>query len=104
MAGNDALILIPARMAAARLPGKPLADIEGEPLIVHVWRRAMQAGIGPAIVATDFEPIAAAVQKAGGQAVMTRSDHPSGSDRIFEALGLVDPAGRAGVIVNVQGD
>jgi 3-deoxy-manno-octulosonate cytidylyltransferase (CMP-KDO synthetase) len=104
MAAKDALILIPARMAASRLPGKPLADIEGEPMIVHVWRRAVAADICPVVVATDHESIAAAIQKAGGQAVMTRADHPSGSDRIFEALGLVDPEGRVQIIVNVQGD
>ena len=87
----DVLILIPARMAATRLPGKPLADIAGEPMIVHVLRRAQAAAIGPVVVATDSPEIAAAVEKAGGRAVMTRADHASGSDRIFEALGKVDP-------------
>ena len=103
MAG-DVLILIPARMAATRLPGKPLADIAGEPMIVHVLRRAEEAKLGPVVVATDAEPIAAAVEKAGGRAIMTRADHVSGSDRIFEALGAIDPEGRAQTIVNVQGD
>ena len=101
---DDVLILIPARMASTRLPGKPLADIAGQPMIVHVLRRAEQAGIGAVAVATDSEPIAAAVEKAGGRAVMTRADHISGSDRIFEALGLIDPEGRAKVVVNLQGD
>jgi 3-deoxy-manno-octulosonate cytidylyltransferase (CMP-KDO synthetase) len=101
---SDVLILIPARMAASRLPGKPLADIAGEPMIVHVLRRAEAARIGPVVVATDSEVVAAAVEKAGGRAVMTRADHASGSDRIHEALGLVDPRGRAAIVVNVQGD
>jgi 3-deoxy-manno-octulosonate cytidylyltransferase (CMP-KDO synthetase) len=101
---SDPLVLIPARLAATRLPDKPLADIAGEPMIVHVWRRAMEAGIGPVAVATDAPEIAEAVTRAGGQAVMTRADHPSGSDRIFEAVEKLDPEGRHDVIVNVQGD
>jgi 3-deoxy-manno-octulosonate cytidylyltransferase (CMP-KDO synthetase) len=101
---SKVLILIPARMAATRLPGKPLADIVGEPMIVHVWRRALAAKSGPVVVATDAPEVAAAVEKAGGQAVLTRADHATGSDRIFEAAGKVDPAGVAQVIVNVQGD
>jgi 3-deoxy-manno-octulosonate cytidylyltransferase (CMP-KDO synthetase) len=101
---DDILILIPARMAATRLPGKPLLDIAGQPLIVHVLRRAEAAGLGPVVVATDAEVIAACVEKAGGRAVMTRTDHPSGSDRIFEALGIVDPQARAKIVINVQGD
>jgi 3-deoxy-manno-octulosonate cytidylyltransferase (CMP-KDO synthetase) len=101
---DDVLILIPARMAASRLPNKPLLDIAGQPMIVHVMRRAEAAGVGPVVVATDAEEIAAVVEKAGGRAVMTRADHPSGSDRIFEALGKADPQGRAKLIVNVQGD
>jgi 3-deoxy-manno-octulosonate cytidylyltransferase (CMP-KDO synthetase) len=104
MAHRDALILIPARMASSRLPGKPLADIAGEPMIVHVLRRAQAAGIGPVAIATDSEAIAACVEKAGGRAVMTRADHVSGSDRIFEALQIVDQAGRADIVVNLQGD
>jgi 3-deoxy-manno-octulosonate cytidylyltransferase (CMP-KDO synthetase) len=104
MAHRDVLILIPARMASSRLPGKPLADIAGEPMIVHVLRRAEAAGIGPVAVATDSEAIAACVEKAGGRAVMTRADHASGSDRIFEALQIVDPDGRADIVVNLQGD
>lgn len=101
---DDVLILIPARMAATRLPNKPLLDIAGLPMIVHVLRRAEAAGVGPVVVATDAEEIATVVEKAGGRAVMTRADHPSGSDRIFEALGKADPQGRAKLIVNVQGD
>jgi 3-deoxy-manno-octulosonate cytidylyltransferase (CMP-KDO synthetase) len=101
---DNALILIPARMASTRLPGKPLAEIAGEPMIVHVLRRAEAAAIGPVVVATDSAAIAAAVDKCGGRAIMTRPDHASGSDRIFEALGRVDPDGHADIIVNVQGD
>ena len=100
----DVLILIPARMAATRLPGKPLADIAGEPMIVHVLRRAQAAKLGPVVVATDAPEVAAIVDKAGGCAVMTRTDHASGSDRIFEALGKVDSAKSADIIVNLQGD
>lgn len=101
---SDPLVLIPARLSATRLPNKPLADIAGEPMIVHVWRRAMEAGIGPVAVATDAPKIAEAVARAGGQAVMTRADHASGSDRIFEAVEKLDPEGRHDVVVNVQGD
>jgi len=101
---DDVLILIPARMASTRLPGKPLADIAGLPMIVHVVRRAEAARLGPVVVATDEEAIATAVEKAGGRALMTRADHASGSDRIFEALGIADPQGRAKIVVNVQGD
>jgi 3-deoxy-manno-octulosonate cytidylyltransferase (CMP-KDO synthetase) len=100
----DALILIPARMASTRLPGKPLADIAGVPMIVRVLHRAQAAHIGPVVVATDSEAIAACVEKAGGRAVMTRADHVSGSDRIFEALAAVDPQQFAGIVVNLQGD
>lgn len=100
----DILILIPARMAAARLPGKPLADIAGKPMIEHVLRRAEAAAVGPVVVATDSIEIEAAVQKAGGRSVMTRADHASGSDRVFEALGKLDPGGRIEIVVNVQGD
>ena len=100
----DVLILIPARLAATRLPGKPLAAIAGEPMIVHVLRRAQAAAIGQVVVATNSPEIAAAVDKAGGRAVMTAPDHASGSDRIFEALGKIDSGRRAEIIVNVQGD
>jgi 3-deoxy-manno-octulosonate cytidylyltransferase (CMP-KDO synthetase) len=101
---SDPVILIPARMASTRLPGKPLADICGEPMIVHVWRRAQEAGIGPVIVATDAPQVIAAIERVGGIAIMTRADHPSGSDRIHEAVEAFDPEGRHDVIVNVQGD
>jgi 3-deoxy-manno-octulosonate cytidylyltransferase (CMP-KDO synthetase) len=98
------IVLIPARMASTRLPGKPLADIAGLPMIVHVLRRAQAAKVGEAVVATDSEAVQAAVEKAGGRAIMTRSDHASGSDRIYEALEALDPEHRVGVVVNVQGD
>jgi 3-deoxy-manno-octulosonate cytidylyltransferase (CMP-KDO synthetase) len=104
MADSDVLVLIPARMASLRLPGKPLADIAGQPMIVHVMRRAEAAAVGPVVVATDSEEIVAAVTKAGGRAVLTRGDHASGSDRIQEAAGLLDPEGRAKVVLNLQGD
>jgi 3-deoxy-manno-octulosonate cytidylyltransferase (CMP-KDO synthetase) len=100
----DTIILIPARMASTRLPGKPLAEIADQPMIVHVLRRAQEAKIGEAVVATDSEAVAAAVEKAGGRAVMTRSDHVSGSDRIYEALAALDPEHRLDIVVNVQGD
>jgi 3-deoxy-manno-octulosonate cytidylyltransferase (CMP-KDO synthetase) len=98
------LILIPARMASTRLPGKPLADIAGLPMIVQVLRRAEQANIGRAVVATDAEEIASAVRSHGGEVVMTRADHPSGSDRVHEALQKLDPDGRTSLVVNLQGD
>ena len=98
------LVVIPARMQASRLPGKPLVEIAGEPLIVHVWRRAMAAGTGRVVVATDTEEIVAAVRKAGGEAVLTRADHASGSDRVFEAVNHVDPEGDFEIILNLQGD
>jgi 3-deoxy-manno-octulosonate cytidylyltransferase (CMP-KDO synthetase) len=98
------IVLIPARMSATRLPGKPLADIHGAPMILHVWRRAMEADIGPVWVATDDSRIIDAVDSAGGKAIMTRFDHASGSDRIFEALGAVDANGVHDVVVNIQGD
>ncbi len=101
---SSALVLIPARMSATRLPGKPLADIHGLPMIVQVWRRAREAEIGRVVVACDDERILRAVVDNGGEAVLTDPDHPSGSDRIFEALGRVDPEGRHDVVVNLQGD
>lgn len=104
MADSDILVIIPARMGATRLPGKPLADIAGQPMIVHVLRRTEEAAVGAVVVATDSRDIADAVEKAGGRAVMTRADHVSGTDRVFEALEQVDPQGRAKIIVNVQGD
>jgi len=101
---NNALIVIPARLEATRLPGKPLADIAGEPMIVHVWRRAHAAASGRVVVATDSDKICAVVRSAGGEAVMTRADHASGSDRVYEAVNKVDPDGEADFIVNLQGD
>lgn len=101
---SDVIVIIPARLAASRLPGKPLADIAGQPMIVHVVRRAEEAAVGPVVVATDSGAVATAVEKAGGRAVLTRGDHASGSDRIFEALGIVDQERRARIVVNVQGD
>lgn len=98
------VILIPARLAATRLPDKPLADIHGEAMIVHVWRRAVEADLAPIWVATDTPAIAEAVRAAGGQAVMTAADHPSGSDRVCEALGRIDPDRRFDAVINVQGD
>ncbi len=104
MTENRTLVLIPARMAATRLPGKPLLDIGGLPMVVHVLRRAEAAGIGRVAVATDTPDIAAAVTAHGGEAIMTRADHPSGSDRVFEALGRLDPEGRIDTVINLQGD
>lgn len=104
MSLSSTLILIPARMAATRLPGKPLLDIAGLPMVVHVLRRAEAAGIGPVAVATDAAEIAAVVEAHGGRVVMTRADHPSGSDRIAEALGTLDPDGKVEIVINVQGD
>ncbi|MBB5665745.1 3-deoxy-manno-octulosonate cytidylyltransferase (CMP-KDO synthetase) [Rhizobium leguminosarum] len=101
---DGVLVLIPARMASTRLPGKPLADICGLPMIVQVAMRAQEAAIGRVVVAVDDIRVFDAVSAAGFEVVMTSSDHQSGSDRIFEALLKVDPAGRAKFIVNVQGD
>jgi 3-deoxy-manno-octulosonate cytidylyltransferase (CMP-KDO synthetase) len=101
---TNAIILIPARLASTRLPGKPLADINGVAMIAHVLRRAQAAEICEAVVATDSEAIATAVEKSGGRAIMTRSGHLSGSDRVFEALESVDPEHRIEIVINVQGD
>jgi 3-deoxy-manno-octulosonate cytidylyltransferase (CMP-KDO synthetase) len=98
------LVVIPARMQSTRLPDKPLADIAGEPMIVHVWRRAMAAEVGRVVVATDSEAIVAAVRAVGGEAVMTRADHTSGSDRVFEAVNKIDPDIDHELILNLQGD
>lgn len=104
MADSDVLILIPARMAATRFPGKPLADIDGAPMIVHVWRRAVEAGIGRVAVATDSSEIADAVSKAGGEAVMTAAYHDNGTSRIDEAARRLDADGVFATVINVQGD
>lgn len=98
------LIVIPARMKATRLPNKPLAMIGDAPMIVHVWRRACEAKIGDVIVACDGEEIAQAVRAAGGVAVLTDPDHPSGSDRIWEAVTKVGKADQYDTIINLQGD
>lgn len=101
---DDVLVLIPARMASTRLPGKPLADICGLPMIVQVAMRAREAEIGRVVVAVDDPQVFETVAAAGFEVVMTSKDHQSGSDRIFEALKKVDPDGKAKFIVNVQGD
>lgn len=98
------IVLIPARMAATRLPGKPLADIAGVPMIVRVLRQAQAAGVGPVAVAAGDLEIVAAVEAAGGRAVLTDPDLPSGSDRIVAALAELDVAGRHDVVINLQGD
>jgi len=100
----NTLILIPARMASTRLPGKPLADIAGRPMIVQVAARATESGLGRVVVAGDTDEIVGAVRANGFEAVMTRVDHESGSDRIYEALTKIDPDGKVDVVINVQGD
>jgi 3-deoxy-manno-octulosonate cytidylyltransferase (CMP-KDO synthetase) len=104
MTDNRTLVLIPARMAATRLPGKPLLDIAGVPMIVHVLRRAKAAQIGRVAVATDTPEIASVVKAHGGEAVMTSPNHPSGSDRIYEAMKILDPRGETEIVINLQGD
>ncbi|PVE53841.1 3-deoxy-manno-octulosonate cytidylyltransferase [Rhizobium rhizogenes] len=101
---EKAIVLIPARMASTRLPGKPLADINGKPMIVHVALRAREAGAERIVVAVDDERVFDAVKAAGFDVIMTRNDHQSGSDRIYEALQKADPEGRAEFVINVQGD
>lgn len=98
------LIVIPSRLRATRLPNKPLADIHGAPMIVHVWRRAVASGVGPVVVACGDKPIFDAIQQSGGLAVMTDPDLPSGSDRVLAAVHQIDPEGAHDVIVNLQGD
>ncbi len=98
------VVVIPARMASTRLPGKPLAPIAGVPMIVRVWRQAVKAGIGPVLVAAAEAEIADAITEAGGLAVLTPPDLPSGSDRIFAALQSFDPGETHDVVVNLQGD
>ena len=101
---RNPIIVVPARLAATRFPNKPLADLDGWPMIVHVWRRAIEAGIGPVLVAAADQEIADAVAEAGGQAVMTDTDLPSGSDRVHQALERYDPNHRHDAVINVQGD
>ncbi len=98
------IILIPARMASQRLSQKPLQIINDDPMIVHVWRRAIEADIGEVVVACDDERIAQAIQAKGGRAILTDPDLPSGSDRIWAALEQVDPAAKYDVVINMQGD
>jgi 3-deoxy-manno-octulosonate cytidylyltransferase (CMP-KDO synthetase) len=98
------IVIIPARMAATRLPGKPLADIGGVPMIVRVLRQAQAAGVGPVAVAAGDSEIVEAVEAAGGRAVLTDPDLPSGSDRILAALKTLDPKGAHDVVINLQGD
>ena len=104
MIDTNALVLIPARMEASRFPGKPLAEINGVAMIVHVLRRADEAAIGRVAVATDSSQIARIVREAGGEAIMTAGNHVNGTSRIDEALGILDPDGSFDTIVNVQGD
>ena len=101
---TQTLIVIPARMASTRLPDKPMADIAGKPMIVRVWEQAMAAESGRVIVATDSDIIAAAIRAAGGEPVLTRADHVSGSDRVFEAVSKVDPDSNAAAVICLQGD
>ncbi len=101
---RNPVIVIPARLAATRLPDKPMADISGAPMIVHVWRRAVEAAIGPVLVACGDRQIAEAIEQEGGIAVLTDPDLPSGSDRVFEALRKYDPDGTHDVAINLQGD
>ncbi|WP_419727956.1 3-deoxy-manno-octulosonate cytidylyltransferase [Lichenicola sp.] len=98
------IVVVPARLSSTRLPEKPLAMIAGEPMIVHVWRRAMETELGPVVVAVDHPSVADAVIRVGGRAIMTRPEHPSGTDRIAEALATADPDGRHDVVINFQGD
>jgi 3-deoxy-manno-octulosonate cytidylyltransferase (CMP-KDO synthetase) len=98
------VLLIPARMASTRLPAKPLADIGGVSMIVRVWARAMAAGLGPVVVAAGEAEIVTAIENAGGRAVLTDPNLPSGSDRIWAALQVLDPEGKHDVVVNLQGD
>ena len=99
---SGAIVIIPARMAATRLPGKPMAEIAGLPMIVHVWRRAVEAAVGRVVVATDDLAIAGAIELAGGEAAMTRPDHANGTLRIHEALAAI--GSDADIVVNLQGD
>ncbi|MGV1873322.1 3-deoxy-manno-octulosonate cytidylyltransferase [Agrobacterium rosae] len=101
---EKAVVLIPARMASTRLPGKPLADIAGHPMVVQVAMRAREAGAERIVVAVDDERVFEAVKNAGFDVTMTRQDHQSGSDRIYEALQKADPYGNAEFVINVQGD
>jgi len=100
----SAIILIPARIDSTRLPGKPLADIAGKPMIAQVAARALESKVGRVIVATDSADVADAARKEGVEAFVTRGNHQSGSDRIFEALQALDPKGEVEIVINLQGD
>ena len=104
MAGEPTVVLIPARLRSTRLPDKPLPEIGGVPMIVHVWRRACEAAVGPVVVACAEPAIAKAVEAHGGESVLTDPDLPSGTDRIFQALGRIDPERRFARVINLQGD
>jgi 3-deoxy-manno-octulosonate cytidylyltransferase (CMP-KDO synthetase) len=99
-----ALVVIPARMASSRLPGKPLSDIDGQPMIVRVLEQARAADIGPIVVACDDTRIASAVEAAGGRAILTDPELASGSDRVHAAAAAADPEGAFEFILNLQGD
>lgn len=101
---SNTIVVIPSRLAATRLPNKPLAPIHGVPMIVHVWRRAEEADIGPVLVAAADQEIVDVIEAVGGMAMLTDPDHPSGSDRIHEALERFDPERRYQTVVNLQGD
>ncbi|VAW03285.1 3-deoxy-manno-octulosonate cytidylyltransferase [hydrothermal vent metagenome] len=101
---SNTIIIVPSRMASARLPGKPLADICGMPMIVQVWHRAKQAKIGKVLVAAAEDEIANTVRLAGGDAILTDANLPSGSDRVAQALAMRDVERRYEYIVNLQGD
>jgi len=101
---RNPIILIPARLTSTRLPNKPLADIAGEPMIVHVWRRAVESDTAPVVVAAAEREIVDAIEKAGGRAILTRPDHRTGSDRIFEAVERLDPDSTHDAVINLQGD
>jgi 3-deoxy-manno-octulosonate cytidylyltransferase (CMP-KDO synthetase) len=103
-APKSPIVMIPTRLAAARLPRKPLADIAGSPMILHVWRHAVAAEVGPVVVASGDREIADIVEREGGRAVLTDPDLPTGSDRIHAALALLDPERHHDAVVNVQGD
>ena len=101
---KNPIVLIPTRLAATRLPNKPLADIAGAPMILHVWRRAVAADVGPVVVACGDREIAEVIERAGGHAIMTDPDLPTGSDRIHAAITMLDPGRAHDAVINVQGD
>jgi 3-deoxy-manno-octulosonate cytidylyltransferase (CMP-KDO synthetase) len=98
------IVIIPARLKAQRFPNKPLILIQGEPMVTHVWRRAMESGVGPVVVACCHDSIAQVIQQEGGQAVLTDPDLPSGTDRLYAALKQIDPQAQHQAVINVQGD